>query len=107
MYVRVARFEGVDPSQVNEDYARFREMVRAGERPDFMPEEVFETLRSSVRRITSLLDRESGTALDLTFTDDAESARRVHEALDSLSPPEGSGSRSDVKTYELMLDEQF
>jgi hypothetical protein len=82
-------------------------MVRAGERPEFMPEEVFDTLRSSVRRITSLLDRESGTALDLTFTDDAESARRVHEALDSLSPPDGSGRRSDVKTYELMLDEQF
>jgi hypothetical protein len=82
-------------------------MVRAGERPEFMPEEVFDTLRSSVRRITSLLDRESGTALDLTFTDDAENARRVHEALDSLSPPDGSGRRSDVKTYELMLDEQF
>jgi hypothetical protein len=107
MYVRVARFDGVDPSRVDEDYARFREMVRAGERPEFMPEEVFETLRSSVRRITSLLDRGSDTALDLTFTDDAESARRVHEALDSLSPPEGSGRRSDVKTYELMLDEQF
>jgi hypothetical protein len=82
MYVRVARFDGVDPSRVDEDYARFREMVRAGERPEFMPEEVFETLRSSVRRITSLLDRGSGTALDLTLTDDAESARRVHEALD-------------------------
>jgi hypothetical protein len=51
MYVRVARFDGVDPSRVDEDYARFREMVRAGERPEFMPEEVFETLRSSERRI--------------------------------------------------------
>ena len=107
MYVRVARFEGVDPSRVEEDYARFREMVRAGERPDFMPEEVFETLRSSVRRVMSFVDREAGATLDLTFTDDAESAQRVHEALDSLSPPEGSGRRADVKTYELVLDEQF
>ncbi len=107
MHVRVARFEGVDASRIDEEYARFREMVRAGERPEFMPEEVFETLRSSVRRIMSLVDRESGTAFDLTFTDDADSARRVHEALDSLTPPEGSGRRSDVQTYELVLDEQF
>jgi hypothetical protein len=107
MHVRVARFEGMDVSRIDEEYARFREMVRSGERPEFMPEDVFETLRSSVRRIMSLVDRESGTAFDLTFTDDAESARRVHEALDSLTPPEGSGRRSDVKTYELVLDEQF
>jgi hypothetical protein len=107
MYVRAARFEGVDPARVEEDYKRFREMLRAGERPEFMPEDVFETLRSGVRRVMSFVDRESGATLDLTFTDDAESARRVHEALDSLTPPEGSGRRSDVKTYELMLDEQL
>jgi hypothetical protein len=107
MHVRVARFEGIDPARVEEDYARFREMLRAGERPEFMPEDVFETLRSSVRRVISLVDREAGATLDLTFTDDAESARRVHEALDSLSPPEGSGRRASVQTYELVLDEQL
>jgi len=107
MHVRVARFEGIDPARVEEDYARFREMLRAGERPEFMPEDVFETLRSSVRRVISLVDREAGATLDLTFTDDAESARRVHEALDSLSPPEGSGRRASVQTYEVVLDEQL
>ena len=107
MHVRVARFEGVDVATIERDYTRYREMLRSGERPDFMPEEVFETLRSNVRRVVSLADRESATTLDLTFTDDAESARRVHEALDSLTPPEGSGRRTDVKTYEVVLDEQL
>jgi hypothetical protein len=107
MHVRVARFEGHDVARLEEDYEEFRKMLRQTERPDFMPEDVFETLRTSVRRVMSLADRETGVTLDLTFTDDAEAARRVHEALDSLTPPEGSGRRTSVDTFELMLDEQL
>jgi hypothetical protein len=107
MHVRVARFEGIDVSRVEEDYERFREMVRADERPEFMPEEVFETLRDKVRRVVSLLDREAGASLDMTFADNAEDAQAVHEALDRLTPPEGSGRRTDVGIYEVMLDEQL
>jgi hypothetical protein len=107
MHVRVARFEGVDVSRIEEDYRRYREMVRANERPEFMPEDVFDTLRDKVRRVVSLLDRESGATLDLSFTDNAEDAQAVHEALDSLTPPEGSGSRTSVAIYELVLDEQL
>jgi hypothetical protein len=107
MYVRVARFEGVDRSRIDQDYEEFKKMLRAQERPEMMPEEVFETLRTRVRRVLSVADREAGVTLDLTFTDNEEDAQRVHEALDSLSPPESAGRRSDVRTYELMVDEQF
>ena len=107
MHVRVARFEGVDVSQLDETYAQFREMVRMTERPEGMSEEVFETLRAGVRRVVSLADREAGVTLDLTFTDNAEDAQRVHEALDSLTPPDGAGRRASVQTFELMLDEQL
>jgi hypothetical protein len=107
MFVRAARFEGIDPARVEQDYEQFREMVRAQERPEGLPEDVFETLRGNVRRVMSLLDREAGTSLELTFTDDAEGAQRVHEALDRLTPPEGSGRRTDFKIYEVMLDEQL
>ena len=41
------------------------------------------------------------------FTDNADDARRVHEALDSMSPPEGAGRRTSVQTFELLLDEQL
>jgi hypothetical protein len=105
MYVRMARFEGLDVSQVERDYEQFREMVRMTERPEGMSEDVFETLRDKVRRVMSMVDREAGVSLDLTFTDTAEDAQAVHEALDSLTPPEGSGRRADVGICELMLDE--
>jgi hypothetical protein len=107
MHVRVARFEGIDSSRLDEDYEQFRKMLRASERPEFIPEDVFETLRSSVRRVLSLADRDAGVTLDLTFTDNADDARRVHEALDSLTPPDGAGRRASVQTFELMLDEQL
>ena len=107
MHVRMARFEGVDVSRLEEDYAQYRKMLRSNERPEFMPDEVFETLRDRVRRVLSLADREAGVTVDLTFTDNAEDARRVHEALDSLTPPEGSDRRTSVETFELVLDEQL
>jgi hypothetical protein len=107
MFVRVARFEGVDTSRLDEDYEQFRRMVRGDERPDFIPEDVGETLRSSVRRVLSLADRNSGVTIDMTFTDTEEDARHVDEALDSLSPPEGAGRRTSAEIFELMLDEQL
>jgi hypothetical protein len=107
MFVRVARFEGVDTSRLDDDYEQYRRIVRGEERPDFIPEDVGETMRSSARRVLSLADRNSGVTMDLTFTDTEEDARRVHEALDSLSPPEGSGRRTSAEIFELMLDEQL
>lgn len=107
MHVRVARFEHADASRLDQDYEEFRRMIRMSERPEIIPEDVFETLREKVRRVLSLVDRETGVSLDLTFTDNAEDAQAVHEALDSLTPPEGGGRRTDVHTYELMLDEQL
>ena len=107
MHVRMARFEGVDVSRLDEDYAQYRKMVRSNERPEFMPEEVFQTLRDKVRRVLSLADRENGVTVDLTVTDTAEDARAVHDALDSLTPPDGAGRRTSAETFELILDEQL
>ncbi|MBA3376456.1 MAG: GrpB family protein [Actinobacteria bacterium] len=107
MHVRVARFEGIDVASIDRDIEQFRRMVRSEERPEWMPEETFETLRDGVRRVMSLVDRDAGVSIDLTFTDNAEDAKRVHEALDSLSPPDTAGRRASVQTLELMLDEQL
>jgi hypothetical protein len=107
MHVRIARFEGMDPSQMDEIYDGFRKMVRTQELPEGMNQEAFETLRDRVRRVMSFADRETGTTFDLTFTDNAEDAKRVHEALDNMTPPEGAGRRTSVQTMELMMDEQL
>ncbi len=106
MHVRVARFEGIDVDNIDSDIEAFGRMVRMEERPEWIPEETFATLRDGVRRVMSLVDRDAGVSIDLTFTDNAEDAKRVHEALDSLSPPDSAGRRASVGTYELMLDEQ-
>ena len=107
MHVRVARFEGIDTANIDRDMEEFRKMVRMPERPEGMPEETFTTLKNGVKRMMSLVDREAGVSFDLAFTDTADDARRVHEALDSLSPPEGAGRRTSVQTFELLLDEQL
>lgn len=107
MHVRVARFEGIDTTNIDGDMEEFRKMVRMAERPEGMPEETFSTLKNGVKRMMSLVDREAGVSFDLAFTDNADDARRVHEALDSLSPPEGAGRRTSVQTFELLLDEQL
>ena len=107
MFVRVARFEGLDTSNLEADMEQFRQMVRMEQRPEGMDEQVFQTLREGVKRFMSLVDRERGVSLDLTFTASEADAQRVHEALDTLTPPEGSGRRTSVETYELMLDEQL
>ena len=107
MHVRVARFEGIDTTNLDQDMEEFRKMVHMQERPEGMPEETFMTLKNGVKRMMSLVDREAGVSFDLAFTDNADDARRVHEALDSLSPPDGAGRRTSVQTFELMLDEQL
>jgi hypothetical protein len=106
MYVRAARFEGVDTTTIDRDIEEFRQMVHRQTAPEGMAEADFETLRSGVKRVMSLVDRDAGTSLDLVFTDTADDARRVHEVLDGMSPPEGAGRRTSVQTYELLLDEQ-
>jgi hypothetical protein len=106
MYVRAARFEGIDTANIDRDIEEFRKMLRTDAVPEGMSEETFATLRSGVKRVMSLVDREQGASLDLVFTDNAEDARRVHEALDAMTPPEGAGRRTSVQTFELLLDEQ-
>ena len=107
MHVRIARFEGLNTETLDADMEEFRRMVHMQTPPEGMDESVFETLRSGVKRWVSLVDREKGVSLDLAYTASAEDAQRVHEALDSLSPPDGAGRRTDVGIYELMLDEEL
>ena len=107
MHVRMARFENVDMSSVDEDAEQFRRMLRSDERPAWMPEDAFVTLREGVDRVISLVDRSGGATTDLVFTRNEEDARKVDEALNGLNPPEGVGRRVSVQTFEVLLDEQL
>ena len=99
MFVRIARFEGGDPSQVDETIDRVRSMMDEGDVPPGL---------ESARRSMMIVDRTTGTGLGLTFFDDEEGLRRGDEALNAMSPPaDMSGSRTNVEIYEVAIDREW
>lgn len=109
MYARIARFEGGDPSRIDEQVAGMKRQVdevRSGQMPADAPEQM-STLTETVVRLMELVDRTSGTALGITFYETEEDLRRAHAALDEMSPDDGGGRRTSVEFWEVALDESF
>ena len=53
------------------------------------------------REVMLLIDREGGTGLGVVFFETEQDLRRGDEALNAMSPEEGSGRRSGVEMYEV------
>jgi hypothetical protein len=110
MYARVARFEGLDMSRIDEDVADMKRQMdagRSGELPADAPEEARE-LMELVTRWVQLVDRDAGTAIGIAFSATEEQIRRADQVLDAMSPPDGAGRRSGpAEIYEVVLDESF
>jgi hypothetical protein len=109
MYVRAARFEGMDASQIDEEIAELRRQVEAsagGEMPEGAPPEA-KVLMETIVRFMQLVDRESGTSLALSFCRTEDDLRRADEALSAMTPPAGGGRRTSVDHYEVAIDQSF
>jgi hypothetical protein len=110
VYVRVARFEGLDPSRIDEQVAERRKQMLAahasGELPEGAPEQV-RTLMETVTRALEFVDRERGIAVAAMFCATEEDARRADAALNEMSPTGGEGSRTSAEIFEVVLDESF
>lgn len=110
MYARVAKFEGIDPSKIDEDVAdmkRQMEAGRSGQLPADAPEEARE-LMETVSRWIQLVDRDAGSAIGIAFSASEDEMRRADEVLNGMSPPEGAGRRSGpAEIYEVVIDESF
>ena len=109
MYARVVRFEGGDPSVIDEQVADMKSQMdaaRSGGVPADAPEQV-RTLMDTVTRFIELVDRESGSSVGIAFCETEENVRRADEALDSMSPPQEVGKRTAVDIFEVALDESF
>jgi hypothetical protein len=105
MYVRIARFEGVDVGRVDADMEEMRSQMRAGALPPDAPPEA-QTLMTTVRRFVQLVDRQNATTLGLAFCETEEDVRSADEALNAMSPPtDAMGRRTSVEIYEVALDE--
>ena len=109
MYARVARFEGGDPSRIDEQVTEMKEQMaaaRSGNLPAAAPEQV-RTLMDTVTRFLELVDRSSGASLGIAFCETEEDVQRAHAALNEMSPPEGGPKRTSVDILEVVLDENF
>ena len=102
MYARVARFEGGDPSRVDEQIEETRRQIAAAQSPD-APEGA-RTLGEKVTRYIELVDRERAEFVGIAFADTEDDIRRIHEALDQMSPGEGGGRRTSAGIYEVAID---
>jgi hypothetical protein len=110
MHARIARFEGLDATRIDEEVAEMKRQIdesrASGGVPAGGPEQVV-SLMETVTRVLQLVDRESGTALGITFAANEEDMRRADAALSEMSPGEGAGRRTSVEIYEVLLDEAF
>jgi hypothetical protein len=108
MYIRIARFEGVQPetidSQIEEVRQRIqegRQLVASGQAEG--PEA--EGMRA-VKRAMMLVDRQGGRGAAVSFADTEEDIMKVHAWMNSMSPAAGGGQRVSVEIYEVAIDEQ-
>ena len=109
MYVRIARFEGLEAGRIDEVAAEMKrgiDAARAGNAPPEFADQI-EKLQGAVKRLYFLVDRGAGTALGLTICDTEDDVRRADAALNEMSPGEGGGRRTSVEIYEAALDETF
>jgi hypothetical protein len=110
VYTRIARFEGLDPSRIDDDIADMKQQMdagRSGELPEGVPEEA-RALMEAVTRWVQLVDRNNGTAIGIAFCESEGDARRVDEVLNAMAPGEGQGRRiGAAEIYEVVLDESF
>jgi hypothetical protein len=92
MFARIAKFEGGDPARFAETRERIEADLASGSPPPGL---------EGVTEVMLLIDRESGTGLGVTFFGTEEDMRRGDEALNAMSPDDGSGSRTGVESFEV------
>jgi hypothetical protein len=104
MFVRIARFEGGNTAQIEEEGARIRRDLEArrGEGGPEIPSE----LALLASRFEMLVDRERGAAAVLVYAETEEQARQIDRIMDGMSPSSGEwGRRVSAEVYEVYLDE--
>jgi hypothetical protein len=107
MFVRVARFEGIDPDRIDyqvEQMTRQTAAARAGEVPKQGAEQVQE-LMQTVKRFVYVVDRDKGTGLGISFSETEDDMRRADAIMNDMNPGDGDGRRTGVEIYEVVFDE--
>lgn len=93
MHARVAMFEG-DPASLDQMVEEIRKDVESGNTPPGLED---------AKGVMIFVDRKSGKTMGITFFDDEEGLKRGDEALNNMSPGDGSTRRSSVDFYEVPI----
>jgi hypothetical protein len=101
VYARIARFEGADPSRMEERIEANRRYIEQS--LDAPPEGL-----EAAKGVWMLVDREAGRGLGITLFETEEDLRKGDEALNKMSPPDvESGRRTSVEVYEVVLKREL
>ena len=101
MWVRVARFEGGTAEGLDAEMARSKQHLEEFRSRGLPPG------LEGVRRVVEAINRDEGTGIAIIFCNTEEDLRKADEALDNLTPSEGSGRRVSAGIYEVMTDEDM
>jgi len=96
MYVRIARFEEVENNWDARITTIRERMTAARGAADGPP----------IKRALMLVDRENRRGAGITFCETEDDLRKVDEYMNNMSPPGGSGTRSSVELFEVVLDSE-
>jgi hypothetical protein len=94
VYARMTTFEGEDSGRLDEAIEANARQIDAALRS---PPEGLE----GVKEVWMLVDRESGTTVDITLFGTEEELRQGDKALNAMSPAEAEGRRTNVGLYEV------
>jgi hypothetical protein len=94
MHARIATFEG-DPSNLDQMIEGIRKDVESGNKPPGL---------EHATGVMILVDRDSGKTMGITLFADEEGMKRGDQALNEMSPDEGTMKRRSVEFYEVPID---
>jgi hypothetical protein len=104
MYVRIARFEGGDPEEIDAEGALMRDGIEALRRGD-TTSELPARLAAVTSRLEMLVDRHNGAVAVCAYSETAADAREADAILAGMSPTnKGWGRRVSSDIYEIAMD---
>ena len=108
MYVRIARFEGAQPDQLDSQLDAIRQQMAEGRERMSSGEVGGDDAAGmrALRRVVVAVDRQTGRTASLMFADSEEDIRKVDAWMNSMSPGSGGGQRTSADIFEVAIDEQ-
>ena len=110
MYVRMARFEGADPAELERQLEMMRrpmDEMTADESGQGPNREQMEWLGKVTKRMLVLADKDKGSSAMLVFVDSKDDVRKMDEMMNAMSPGTGGGKRASADIYEVAIDRQM